>query len=103
MITLLKQYRICHGLRRPNNMRYSDYMEECGQCLAQTGDATDRLIPYYIQLQRLSEDVNDTFNYSSTTRSTPTDANHTSILAKTFEQQLSHIESSCKSGHFVAL
>lgn len=70
-------------------------MEECAQSLADAGQVeTDRLIPFFIQLQRLSEEVNDTFDYSSIKKATPTDAIRIGVLAKSFEQQLEHIESS---------
>lgn len=87
--------QICHGLRKPNNLKYTDFMEECAQSLAEAGQVeTDRLLPFFIQLQRLAEEVNETFDYSSIKESTPTDAIRISVLAKSFDQQLEHIESS---------
>ncbi|CZR59098.1 related to cercosporin resistance protein [Phialocephala subalpina] len=87
--------QICHGLRKPNNLKYTNFMEECAQSLAEAVQVeTDRLLPFFIQLQRLSEEVNDTFDYNSIKKSTPTDAIRIGVLAQSFAQQLEHIESS---------
>lgn len=76
-------------------MKFSSYMEECAQDLAQSGKAeTDRLLHYFIQLQRLCEEVSDTFDYPSNFELPPLDAVRIGVLAKTFEQQLNQIESS---------
>ncbi|KUJ19994.1 uncharacterized protein LY89DRAFT_716459 [Mollisia scopiformis] len=89
---------ICHGLRKPNNMKYSSYMEECAQALSQSGQAeTDRLLPYFIQLQRLSQEVSETFDYAANFELPPLDAGRISVLSKAFEQQLNQIESSISS------
>jgi len=55
---------------------------------------TDPLLPYFIQLQRLSEEVSDTFDYAANFELPPLDAVRIGALAKTFDRQMNQIESS---------
>jgi len=45
-------------------LRYTDYIEQCCKDLsAARENETDLLIPYFIRIQRLADDVNLTFDY----------------------------------------
>ncbi len=68
-------------------------METCTQSLAQADNAeTDYLLPYYIRLQRLAEEVDHAFDYSQRFKPPQLDAMRIEILLKAFEQQLNQIE-----------
>lgn len=74
-------------------MKYVPYMEECAQSLAQSGYAeNDRLIPYFVQIQRICEEVGEAFDYAANFDLPPIDAVRIGVLAKSFEQQLNQIE-----------
>jgi len=86
---------VCLGLRKPSSLRYSDYVAECSQTLADAQDAeSDYLLPYFIKLQRLAEEVNHAFDYDSQNELPLLDAVRIELLAKAFAQQLSHFEAS---------
>lgn len=68
-------------------------MGTCGESLARAAVAdTDTLLLYFIRLQRLAEEIDYAFDYSSTLTSPPIDTFRIEILLKTFEQQLSQFE-----------
>jgi hypothetical protein len=68
-------------------------METCAQSLVGVASAeTDYLLPYYIRLQRLADEVDQAFDYSQNFKLPQLDAMRIEILLKVFEQQLSQIE-----------
>jgi hypothetical protein len=82
-------------LRKPNNLKYGGYIEECSQLLAQvTETGFDYIVPYFIHLQRFAEEVNCAFDYDSILQLPPLDAVRIEILVKSFNQQLSQFETS---------
>ena len=54
----------------------------------------DYLVPYFIRLQRFAEEVNCAFDYESILQLPPLDAVRIEILVKSFNQQLSQLETS---------
>jgi hypothetical protein len=68
-------------------------MGTCGESLARAAVAeTDYLLLYFIRLQRLAEEIDYVFDYSSTLTSPPLDTLRIEILMKAFEQQLNQFE-----------
>lgn len=85
--------RICQGLRKPSNVKYSQLVQTRTQNIADAAIAeTDHLIPYLIRLRQLSEEVNQAFNYDSSANLPQLNSVQTEILRRAFEQQLDHIE-----------
>ena len=85
--------RICLGLRKPSNLKYNEYIEECSQALGHAGNAdSDYLIPYFVRIQQLSEEISVAFDYSTTNPHRNMDSNNFETLGLSFRQQLSHIE-----------
>ena len=73
-------------------MKYSTYIGECSQVLAQNGEVkTDSLLPYFIRLQRISEEINDTFGYDDHHHLPQLDARGIELLVKAFGQQLDQL------------
>ncbi|TAQ88277.1 hypothetical protein B7494_g3380 [Chlorociboria aeruginascens] len=84
---------LCLGLRKPNALKYIDYMEECCQSLANTREMdSDYFLPYFIRLQRLAEEVNDAFDYDSGNHLPQLDCFRIELLAKNFNQKLNQLE-----------
>lgn len=74
-------------------MKYCDYMETCAQSLVQAAVAeTDSLLPYFIRLQRLAEEIEHAFDYGQNEKLPPLDTLRIELLLKSFEQQLSQFE-----------
>lgn len=75
-------------------MKYSNYTEECCQFLATARQAgSDALIPYFIRMQKIADDINQTFNYDGHQEITPlVDTTKAEILIKTFRQQLAQLK-----------
>ena len=52
--------------RKPNNMRYSEYMMTCALSLQQNMEfPTDKLLPSLLKMQQLSEEANTTWYLKS--------------------------------------
>lgn len=84
---------MCQSLRKPGLLKYSPYIDECAQELARAGQAeSDMLLHYLVQLQRLGDEVDDAFNYSSEASHPHMDAIRIDILIKSFAQRLSQCE-----------
>lgn len=84
---------MCQSLRKPSLLKYSNYIDECAQELGQAAQSeSDILLHYLIQLQRLGEEVEQAFNYSSEASHPYMDAIRIDILVKSFEQRLSQCE-----------
>lgn len=82
-------------MRKPNTIQYSSYMETCAENLAKSTQAeTDRLITYFIQFQKLAEEVTQAFDYQNAYKLPQLDAMRLEILVKAFEQQLKSFETS---------
>ncbi|KAE9374683.1 hypothetical protein N431DRAFT_543935 [Stipitochalara longipes BDJ] len=84
---------ICQGLRKPNSLKYCDYMETCAESLARAASAeNDYLLQYHIRFQRLSEEIDHAFDYSQNLKLPQLDVTRIEILLKSFEQQLNQFE-----------
>ena len=80
-------------MRKPNSLKYSEYIEECSQLVAENGEAkTDSLLPYFIRLQRFAEEVNHAFDYDNHDNLPQLDAMRIELLAKTFGQRLNQLQ-----------
>ncbi|KAF4624390.1 hypothetical protein G7Y89_g13783 [Cudoniella acicularis] len=78
---------------KPANITYNEYMSDCCEALSQAADAeTDHLIPYFIKLQRLVEEVNHAFNYNTNLQLSELETVRIEILLKAFEDQLKSFE-----------
>jgi hypothetical protein len=76
-------------------LRYCEYIEECSQVLAHSGDSdNDYLIPYYIRLQRFVEEVSRAFEYDTVLDDSKLDVVRVEILSRNFRQQLNEMEMS---------
>lgn len=79
--------------RKPNNLKYNDYIEECYWALIEANATpSDCLLPYFVRLQRLAEEVNTTFEYDEYQQPPALDTFRTSTLVKTFCKQLRNFE-----------
>ncbi len=85
--------RLCQHLRQPNNLKYHDWIDECAQSLSQAAHCeNDYLIPYFLRIQRFSEEVNHAFGYDTEFQLLRSDCVRTSILLRSFQHQYSQIE-----------
>ncbi|CAG8974655.1 hypothetical protein HYALB_00010751 [Hymenoscyphus albidus] len=85
----------CQGLRRASPIPLNYYGEECCQILSQVSvTETDYLIPYFIRLQKIADDINRTFDYDNHVSLPELDAPRIEILIKGFEEQFKQIEAS---------
>jgi len=84
---------ICQGLRKPNSLKYSDYMQTCVESLAQAALVeTDKLLLYYIRFQRLADEIDRAFDYSQNHKLPELDTMRIEIFMRAFEQQLNQLE-----------
>ena len=68
-------------------------MESCAESLVRAAVAeTDNLLPYYIRLQRLAEEIDHAFDYSQNLKLPQLEVIRVEILLKSFEQQLNQFE-----------
>jgi len=80
-------------LRKPNSLKYSDYMATCAESLARAAlNETDCLLQYHIKFQRLAEEIDHAFDYSQNLKLPQLDISRIGILLKSFEQQLHQFE-----------
>ncbi|CAG8948861.1 hypothetical protein HYFRA_00001984 [Hymenoscyphus fraxineus] len=85
----------CQGLRRASPISLNYYGEECCQILSQvSATETDYLIPHFIRLQKIADDINKTFDYDNHVSLPELDAPRIEILIKGFEEQFKQIEAS---------
>lgn len=83
------------AFRKPNNLKYTDYIDTCCQALSDAMETpSDYLLPYFIRLQRLAEEINITFDYGGYQQLPALDAIRTEMLVKTFRKQLKQSEES---------
>lgn len=86
-------YSICRGLRKPNSLKYHDYIEECSQILPDAGVAeTDKLLPFCTRINRLGEEVSDAFDYSNHGEWAKLDPMRIEVFNKTFAQHFQDIQ-----------
>jgi hypothetical protein len=79
-------------------MKYTDYIDTCCQALSDARETpSDHLLPYFIRLQRLAEEISTTFDYGGYQQLPPLDAIRTEMLVKTFRKQLNQFEESFPS------
>ncbi|KFZ20552.1 hypothetical protein V501_00059 [Pseudogymnoascus sp. VKM F-4519 (FW-2642)] len=84
--------------RKPNDLRYNDYVEDCYQTLIEANATpSDFLLPYFVRLQRLAEEVNTTFEYDAYEQPPALDTFRTNTLVKTFCKRLRNFEDSFPS------
>ncbi|KAJ8064867.1 hypothetical protein OCU04_007175 [Sclerotinia nivalis] len=84
---------ICRSLRKPNSLKYHDYIEECCQVLAEVSTSeTDRLLPFFTRIHRLGEEVNDAFDYSNHGELAKLDPVRIEMLNRTLSQQFHDIQ-----------
>ncbi|TVY24608.1 Transcriptional regulator [Lachnellula hyalina] len=84
---------LCIGLRKPNNIKYTSYTDECCQVLAAAQEfESDALIPYFVRLQKLAHDINQTFDYDGHQDLASLDPVRVDMLVKAFKQQLGEFE-----------
>lgn len=76
-------------------MKHTQHVKTCTQTIADAAVAeSDHLIPYFIRIRQISEEVNQAFNYDSNAHLPQLDSVRTEILGRAFEQQLDYIEAS---------
>ncbi|KAM3081082.1 hypothetical protein ACMFMG_005035 [Clarireedia jacksonii] len=86
---------LCRGLRKPNSLKYHDYIEECSQLLAKVKlSESDIMLPYFTRLQRLGDEVNDAFDYSNHGQLAKLDPVRIEILNKSFAQKFQEMQRS---------
>jgi hypothetical protein len=86
---------MCIGLRKPNNLKYTKHAEECCQVLAAAQEVeSDKLIPYFIRLQKLADDINRTFDYDGYQELAPLEPIKAETSVQNFRQKLSQLENS---------
>ena len=79
-------------LRKPTSLKYSDYVRECAQVLDQFGDAeTDCLLPHFVGIQKLADDINHAFDYNSAMQQSQLDATRVEVISKAFEKRLDQL------------
>jgi hypothetical protein len=67
--------RVAGGLQKPNLLRHTDYMTECGQNLKETAEySSDMIIGQLISLSRFEDQMHDSFFIEDTVELPLTDA-----------------------------
>ncbi|KIW26095.1 uncharacterized protein PV07_09222 [Cladophialophora immunda] len=80
---------ICLAMRKPSSLAHSPHINSCGELLAGIGAAaSDALLPIYVHLQRLQEDINQAFKYDRSDQEGERDPEKIETLCNRFEQQL---------------
>ncbi|EXJ70962.1 uncharacterized protein A1O5_05955 [Cladophialophora psammophila CBS 110553] len=80
---------MCFTMRKPNNLPHSAYISACGELLAGIGAAeSDALLPICVHLQRLQEDINQSFRYNRADQQGELDSEKIETLCIKFEQQI---------------
>ncbi len=86
------------AFRKPNNLKYTDYVGTCCQALSDAMETpSDYLLPYFIRLQRIADEINTNFDYGGYQELPALDAVRTETLLKTFRKQLKQFEESLPS------
>ncbi|TGO08290.1 hypothetical protein BTUL_0216g00170 [Botrytis tulipae] len=83
----------CRSLRKPNSLKYHDYIEQCCQVLSEVSvTETDRLLPFFTRIHRLGEEVNDAFDYSNHGEFSNLDSVRIETFNRTLSQQFQDIQ-----------
>ncbi|PQE30693.1 hypothetical protein CJF32_00005890 [Rutstroemia sp. NJR-2017a WRK4] len=86
---------LCRGLRKPNSLKYHDYIEECSELLAKVKFfESDTMLPYFTRLHKLGDEINDAFDYSNHGQLAKLDPVRVEILSKSFAQQFQEMQRS---------
>jgi hypothetical protein len=79
-------------------LKYSDYIGDCAQTLAQVALAeADHLLPYFIRMQRIVEEAKNAFDYDGEVKMQQNDSIRIEMLARSYEQELQQIQETCPS------
>ena len=77
------------SLRKPNGMRYGDYLEKCARCLEQAQETpTDSELVYYVRLQKLAEEVGTMFGYGEPSDQPSLGPERIQLTVRAFNAQL---------------
>lgn len=80
-------------MRKPNSIKYTSYTEECCRFLTIAKEVeTDALIPYFIQMQKLADDINQTFDYDGHQELASLEPARVETLVKAFRNSLTQLE-----------
>lgn len=81
------------AMRKPNNLKHTDYIETCCLLLSDTKETpSDILLLHFIRLQHLAEEISITFDYGGYQQLPTLDAVRIEMLLKTFRQKLKQLE-----------
>ncbi|TGO85837.1 hypothetical protein BPOR_0359g00070 [Botrytis porri] len=91
--TLIGCFCLTSTLRKPNSLKYHDYIEQCCQVLSEVSvTETDRLLPFFTRIHRLGEEVNDAFDYSNNGELAKLDSVRIEMFNRTLSQQFQDIQ-----------
>ncbi|TGO38438.1 hypothetical protein BHYA_0075g00410 [Botrytis hyacinthi] len=91
--TLVGSFCLTSSLRKPNSLKYHDYIEQCCQVLSEVSvTETDRLLPFFTRIHRLGEEVNDAFDYSNHGEPSKLDSVRIEMFNRTLSQQFQDIQ-----------
>ncbi|KAJ6261735.1 hypothetical protein Dda_2534 [Drechslerella dactyloides] len=96
--TFLTCYWMCSNLamslRRPNLLRYSEYIGECVDFIEKSPEATinDKIICQWVKLQRITEEVGIAFGYEDSVAKVNLAETRIQFALKGFERQLEEWE-----------
>ncbi|KAI9744177.1 MAG: hypothetical protein M1818_002329 [Claussenomyces sp. TS43310] len=78
--------------RKPVRMKYSNYMDDCCQLLAEANiAATDHLLSCFTHLQELAGDISDNFDHDGYLQLAPLSAMRIDLLVKSFRKRLNQL------------
>ncbi|EPE34573.1 hypothetical protein GLAREA_10267 [Glarea lozoyensis ATCC 20868] len=84
---------LCHGLRKPSNIGFTNYTENCCQTIAQFEEYdSDHIIPYFVRLQKFAGDVNHTFDYGGESNLPELDTFRIKMLSQVLNDQLTQLQ-----------
>ena len=92
--TILACYLMCStvsiSLRRPNMLRFSNYMNECEEYLEISSDAapTDRRLVAWVKLQRIMEEVGNVLSFDDPNATPSLAETRIQLVLKGFEKQI---------------
>ncbi|TGO57741.1 hypothetical protein BCON_0062g00100 [Botryotinia convoluta] len=91
--TVIGCFCLTSSLRKPNSLKYHDYIEQCCQVLSEVSvTETDRLLPFFTRIHRLGEEVNDAFDYSNHGELAKLDSVRIEMFNRTLSQQFQDIQ-----------
>jgi hypothetical protein len=94
---LISRFSLSLAFGEHSHLRYTEYVERCCQELAEAGDVpSDSLLPFFIHLQRLVDDVKSAFDLDNYHRipGGPLDAfSRVGMFLETLKKRLAQFES----------